>query len=244
MYVQSLISAWRMELYLTHLHPEEHHLVKNKTFVVVNTILHHRPISSRSRPNHPRLRGGATWKVGFLNELCGIHITFTIVCNHSGVLENVGEWWCLLILPMVILGLETLSQVNEQKNSPITKIKTLVSCLLWLIVKMLIIGGATLTFDVRLVKLNDAVWSDEVSLNRNMQREKWKKCMLFILIQVRDRKVLGWEEIYKPEVCEAKANWDDQLHMHYEATRFSSYWNSTSFDNLFCSGRMVPSLGP
>ena len=50
-----------------------------------------------------------------------------------------------------------------------------------------------------------------------------KNCMLFILIQVRNRKVLGWEEIYKPEVCEAKANWDDQLHMHYEATRFSSY---------------------
>ena len=53
-----------------------------------------------------------------------------------------------------------------------------------------------------------------------------KDYMLFILIlliQVRNRKVLGWEEIYKPEVCEAKANWDDQLHMHYEATRFSSY---------------------
>ena len=40
---------------------------------------------------------------------------------------------------------------------------------------MLIIGGATLTFDVRLVKLNDAVWSDEVSLNRNMQLDQNEK---------------------------------------------------------------------
>ena len=40
---------------------------------------------------------------------------------------------------------------------------------------MLIIGGATLTFDVRLVKLNDAVWSDEVSLNRNMQQDQNEK---------------------------------------------------------------------
>ena len=143
-----------------------------KLLFCATTILLYRPICSRSRPNHPRLRGGATWKVGFLNELCGFHITFTIVCNHPGVLENVGEWWCLLILPMVILGLETLSQVSQQKNSSITKIKTLVSCLLWLILKMLIIGGATLTFDVRLVKLNNAVWSDEVSLNRNMQLDQ------------------------------------------------------------------------
>ena len=34
MYVYLLISAWRMGLCLTHLHPEEHHLVRNKTFVV------------------------------------------------------------------------------------------------------------------------------------------------------------------------------------------------------------------
>ena len=124
MYVYSLISAWRMGLCLTHLHPEEYHLVRKKLLFCAATILLYRPICSRSRPNHPRLRGGATWKVGFLNELCGIHITFTIVCNHPGVLENVGEWWCLLIWPMVILGLETRSQVNQQKNSPITKIRT------------------------------------------------------------------------------------------------------------------------
>ena len=40
---------------------------------------------------------------------------------------------------------------------------------------MLIIGGATLTFDVRLVKLNNAVWSDEVSLNRNMQLDQHER---------------------------------------------------------------------
>ena len=60
-------------------------------------------------------------------------------------------------------------------------------------------------------------------LTETCSKTNMKNCMLFILIQVRNRKVLGWEEIYKPEVCEAKANWDDQLHMHYEATRFSSY---------------------
>ena len=36
---------------------------------------------------------------------------------------------------------------------------------------------------------------------------------------MRNRKVLGWEEIYKPEVCEGIAGWEDELHMHYEATR-------------------------
>jgi len=89
-------------------------------------------------------------------------------------------------------------------------------------------GGATLTFDVRLVKLNDAVWSDEV----------------------RNRKVLGWEEIYKPEVCEAKANWDDQLHMHYEATREDGTKFGSLVDNyppygpfsLSGDGTFVPAL--
>ena len=33
--------------------------------------------------------------------------------------------------------------------------------------------------------------------------------------------MLGWEEIYKPEVCEEMAGWEDELHMHYEATRLS-----------------------
>ena len=40
-----------------------------------------------------------------------------------------------------------------------------------------------------------------------------------LIVQVRNRKVLGWEEIYKPEVCEGIAGWEDELHMHYEATR-------------------------
>jgi len=58
-------------------------------------------------------------------------------------------------------------------------------------------GGATLTFDVRLVQINDLKWSDEV----------------------KHRKVFGWETVFKPEVCEEMVGWDDELHMHYEATR-------------------------
>ena len=77
---------------------------------------------------------------------------------------------------------------------------------------ILIQGGATLTFDVRLVRLNSAVWSDEV------ETQKAKKGK-HLMVQVRNRKVLGWEEIYKPEVCEEMVGWEDELHMHYEATR-------------------------
>jgi len=58
-------------------------------------------------------------------------------------------------------------------------------------------GGATLTFDVRLVQLNDEVWSDEV----------------------KDRNVFRWEEVYKPEVCEEIVGYEDELYIHYEATR-------------------------
>lgn len=58
-------------------------------------------------------------------------------------------------------------------------------------------GGATLTFDVRLVRINDLVWSEEM----------------------RGKKVLGWEEIYKPEVCQEMAGLDDALSIHYSATR-------------------------
>ena len=36
---------------------------------------------------------------------------------------------------------------------------------------MLIQGGATLTFDVRLVRLNSAVWSDEVGVKRLRNEE-------------------------------------------------------------------------
>ena len=61
------------------------------------------------------------------------------------------------------------------------------------------------------MRLNSAVWSEEVG-------EKAKKGRNLI-VQVRNRKVLGWEEIYKPEVCEEMVGWEDELHMHYEATR-------------------------
>jgi len=58
-------------------------------------------------------------------------------------------------------------------------------------------GGATLTFDVRLVQINDDIWSEEV----------------------RNKKVLKWEELYKPEVCEEIAGHTDELYIHYDATR-------------------------
>ena len=77
---------------------------------------------------------------------------------------------------------------------------------------ILIQGGATLTFDVRLVRLNSAVWSDEVGSQKTKKQKH-------LMVQVRNRKVLGWEEIYKPEVCEEMVGWEDELHMHYEATR-------------------------
>jgi len=58
-------------------------------------------------------------------------------------------------------------------------------------------GDATLTFDVRLVQLNEIKWTDEV----------------------RNKKIFGWEVIYKPEVCEEIAGYEDELFIHYEAHR-------------------------
>eukprot|EP00092_Neocalanus_flemingeri_P049111 GFUD01056330.1.p1 GENE.GFUD01056330.1~~GFUD01056330.1.p1 ORF type:complete len:410 (+),score=112.63 GFUD01056330.1:65-1294(+) len=89
-------------------------------------------------------------------------------------------------------------------------------------------GGATLTFDVRLVQLNDNLWSDEV----------------------RDRKVLGWEEIYKPEVCEEMVGFDDELYIHYDATREDKSKFGSLVDNnppygpfsLSDRGTFVPAL--
>ena len=72
-----------------------------KLLFCATTILLYRPICSRSRSNHPRLRGGATWKVGFLNELCGIHITFTIVFKSSRCL---GERWRMVVPPHLAYG--------------------------------------------------------------------------------------------------------------------------------------------
>ena len=54
---------------------------------------------------------------------------------------------------------------------------------------------ATLIFDVRLVRLNAAHWSDDL----------------------RGRTVLRWEELYKPEVCQELAGHNDQLYIHYKA---------------------------
>merc|ERR1711892_1350684 len=58
-------------------------------------------------------------------------------------------------------------------------------------------GGATLTFDVRLVKLNDDIWSDEVM----------------------NKKVLHWDVVELPEVFDQHVGDDDKLFIHYEAIR-------------------------
>eukprot|EP00092_Neocalanus_flemingeri_P030824 GFUD01033478.1.p1 GENE.GFUD01033478.1~~GFUD01033478.1.p1 ORF type:complete len:422 (+),score=137.33 GFUD01033478.1:158-1423(+) len=89
-------------------------------------------------------------------------------------------------------------------------------------------GGATLTFDVRLVQLNNIFWSDEV----------------------RDTKVLGWEEIYKPEVCEEMVGFDDEIYIHYDATREDKSKFGSMHDNyapygpfkLQGEGTFVPAL--
>jgi len=57
-------------------------------------------------------------------------------------------------------------------------------------------GGATLHFDVRLVKLNEAVWTP-----------------------TRPKKVLRWETVRAVEDCVAMAGRDDTLFIHYLATR-------------------------
>jgi len=89
-------------------------------------------------------------------------------------------------------------------------------------------GGATLTFDVRLVQLNDEIWSDDV----------------------KDTKILAWEELYRPEECEDVAGYDDQLHIHYEATREDGSQFGSLIDNsppygpfsLSDTGTFVPAL--
>ena len=58
-------------------------------------------------------------------------------------------------------------------------------------------GGATLTFDVRLVQIDTTKWSEKV----------------------RDKKVLDWVTVFKPEVCQEMVGYEDILYMHYEATR-------------------------
>lgn len=57
-------------------------------------------------------------------------------------------------------------------------------------------GGATLNFDVRLVKLNDAVWDP-----------------------TKEKKALRWETAKTMEDCVAMAGKDDVLFIHYLATR-------------------------
>jgi len=57
-------------------------------------------------------------------------------------------------------------------------------------------GGATLTFDVRLVLHNQMTWSEEM----------------------KTKKVLHWEDVHRPDNCQEITN-KDRLYMHYEATR-------------------------
>ena len=56
---------------------------------------------------------------------------------------------------------------------------------------------ATLTFLVRLVQINDNWWTEEAEA----------------------KKVLAWETEFKPEPCEVMAGYNDNLYIHYRATR-------------------------
>ena len=107
-----------------------------KLLFCATTILLYRPICSRSRPNHPRLRGGATWKVGFLNELCGIHITFTIVFKSSRCL---GERWRMVVPPHLAYGDSGAGDSipgQRAEKFPYYQDQNVLSCLLWLILKL------------------------------------------------------------------------------------------------------------
>merc|ERR1711892_1156624 len=76
-------------------------------------------------------------------------------------------------------------------------------------------GGATLTFDVRLIQLNEDIWSDEVM----------------------NKKVFKWEVIEKPEVCKEIVGDGEKLFMHYEAIREDKSRFGTIGDN-------IPPFGP
>ena len=56
---------------------------------------------------------------------------------------------------------------------------------------------ATLTFLVRLVQINDDWWKEEAEA----------------------KKVLAWETEFRPEPCEVVAGYNDNLYIHYRATR-------------------------
>ena len=76
---------------------------------------------------------------------------------------------------------------------------------------------ATLIFDVRLVQINSAWWSDDL----------------------RGRVVLRWEELYKPEVCEEMAGYQDQLYIHYNATTENGEQFGTLVDRTGPSGPFI-----
>lgn len=58
-------------------------------------------------------------------------------------------------------------------------------------------GGATLTFLVRLVRHDSSTWTEAT----------------------RDTRVLDWHTTHRPEVCVEMVGYEDELYMHYEATR-------------------------
>ena len=55
------------------------------------------------------------------------------------------------------------------------------------------------------------------------------------------RKVLGWETVYKPEVCEALAGADDRLYIHYRAEREDGSQFGTLVDKSPAYGPVVMS---
>jgi len=89
-------------------------------------------------------------------------------------------------------------------------------------------GGATLTFDVRLVQLNDDIWSEEV----------------------KGRKAFSWKSISKPKSCKEISGVDDEIYIHYDATREDKSKFGSLVDNnppygpfsLSGKGTFVPAL--
>ena len=63
------------------------------------------------------------------------------------------------------------------------------------------------------------------------------------MLQVKHRKVFGWETVFKPEVCEEMVGWEDELHMHYEATREDGSKFGSLVDNYPPYGPFSLSVG-
>ena len=97
-----LTSAWRMGLCLIHLHPEEHHLVRNKTFVLRNHNFalqaHLFTVAAKSSKATRRCYLESRFSKWALRNPHHIHNCFQIIQVSWRTLENGGAsssglWW-------------------------------------------------------------------------------------------------------------------------------------------------------